>query len=221
MKKILPRFLLFISLFSLFSCTLTKRKYTGGYYINWHSKAPEAIAAKPAHATNKIAQTNSSFLKTKVEPQPAKMLAQKIVQEIYYLPQEKGIAKNVSYNSPTYKVVPENAGQGHSVQQHHTPRGLPVLFGLLSIFFGWLTLGFCIGATGTFSTVLILTILTLLFIFLAISKAVKIIHEIKENPGSGGMWAAVLGIVFAIFGVLLLIIPIYLIFSVLFGVYVW
>jgi hypothetical protein len=47
MMKLFFRFLLFLSLISLVSCTITKRKYTGGFYVNWHKKAPEAIRPHP------------------------------------------------------------------------------------------------------------------------------------------------------------------------------
>lgn len=40
MKKNLSQLLLFLSLLSLVSCTLTKRKYTGGFYVDWHRPHP-------------------------------------------------------------------------------------------------------------------------------------------------------------------------------------
>ena len=140
MKQLLPRFLLVFSLLSLFSCTITKRKYTGGYYVNWHSRAPEARVLIPIQSKHtvpgKITQTNSPITKKQVVSQPEETITYKLVQAVNLSRNKREPLKTISDNfiSSTYPATPQNEVQGHSIQKHHTPRGLPVLFGLFSYF---------------------------------------------------------------------------------------
>jgi hypothetical protein len=107
--KPIGKLILLLTLLSLVSCTFTKRKYTGGYSINWHSKAPEAWVNKSAlnnHTINKITQTNSSLVKAKVEPQTEKRVNPKIVPATHYASKERETTKTISATS-TYTVTPE------------------------------------------------------------------------------------------------------------------
>jgi hypothetical protein len=98
--KTLFTYILFASLLFLAGCTITKRKYTGGFYVDWHSKAPDArlISQKKAAdpATTKIAQTNSSSVKTKLAPQTEKTASAQAVKAFQAATGEKEIAKSIS-----------------------------------------------------------------------------------------------------------------------------
>lgn len=46
MKKLFSLFIVFFSILILFSCTVTKRKYTGGYFVSWYGKTPDVRLSK-------------------------------------------------------------------------------------------------------------------------------------------------------------------------------
>ncbi len=216
MKQLLPRFLLVFSLLSLFSCTITKRKYTGGYYVNWHSRAPEARVLIPIQSKHtvpgKITQTNSPITKKQVVSQPEETITYKLVQAVNLSRNKREPLKTISDNfiSSTYPATPQNEVQGHSIQKHHTPRGLPVLFGLLAILGSLISLMLCLPfyafpAIGGVLSVLI----TLVFIILTLSFAKNILRGVKNDPNSRGKGWANLSLFFVVIASLFLIFSVY------------
>lgn len=127
MQKLLPRLLLFISIFSLVSCTITKRKYTGGFYISWNKKAPDAIRphptlsfeerekSRPYSAPSKIAQPPSSNEKNVVGQKIEKAPMQPQVK-VFNSPHLE-ISKS---NSPNLTVKSNNSLLNNNVQGQST-----------------------------------------------------------------------------------------------------
>jgi ABC-type multidrug transport system fused ATPase/permease subunit len=141
--KNLIKYCLFISLFFLVGCTITKRKYTGGFYVNWHSKAPDARLSSQAKATrfapNKIVQRNSSSVKTIATQQTEKIAQPKVVKAFKATVEEKKIAKKITTIPvvPTYTVTPENNMHGNNgtASKNISRRGvaLAVIFCILGV----------------------------------------------------------------------------------------
>ncbi len=153
-----------------------------------------------------------------IEAQPEKLVALKIVQGIKYSKKELKTPLNISTNlltATTCTTTPENEVQGQKIKPHHTAMSSPPLFGVLSISAALLSF---IGDSAVFLSwetfgVLILfpIIAILLAIFLAclsLYKARNILHEIKENPNTGGIGWAFLGKILAIFGLIIVAISI-------------
>jgi hypothetical protein len=217
---------LLLSLPCLISCTLTKRKYTGGYYVNWHSKAPEARVLNPIQnkhtIPDKITQTNSPLIKTEAIQQPEKTVPQKLNHVQKYSPTVKEVVKNISSSVvPTYPTIPENEMPKHTAKTEHTALSSAPIFGTLSVsaallsFIGDSAVFFSRGAAG--ALILFPIILILLAIFLAclsLYKARKILLEMKGNPSSGGNGWVVLGKFLAIVGLIIVAISLFFLIAV-------
>jgi len=88
MKKTSLAFLLFLSIISLVSCSITKRRYTGGYDVSWHSKPTDAkpinqVRVKPV-PVNKIAKANNAPSNPIAAPQTKISATQRIAKAISY-----------------------------------------------------------------------------------------------------------------------------------------
>jgi hypothetical protein len=218
MNRLLLQFLLFIFILSCFGCSITKRRYTGGYYVSWHHKTPDAGITAQAKTTpvlsNKKVQSKSSSAKTEVEVQTEKTTLQRMEKAISSSQKVRRITKNNSIVKSvisTYTVTPENTVPEHDKDQRGVARSSPPLFGVLSILSGlisWTVSGESYLAGSSMTTALLFVILTSFLLFLTIYKAVKILHEVKQNPESGGKGWAIFGIILAIFGLILLAISI-------------
>jgi hypothetical protein len=131
----------------LVGCTITKRKYTSGYYVRWHHKSsdtrPITQPKKPEPASNKIVGSNSSSEKTTVALSPENQYTHKLVQPISSTHNEKWLAKRLGDSfipktvSSSYTVAPENI-PGHNQPENDTTKRdvrLSWLFCLLGILF--------------------------------------------------------------------------------------
>jgi hypothetical protein len=127
MKKILLPFFLLLFLLSLFSCTLTKRRYTSGYSVSWHNKTSDVSPIRQIKTTvqvpNKIVQINSNYSNAVAA---AKTITHQITQAITASPKEKEIIKSIASNSPitTRAVSYYNTDQGHSIFHRDMSPGL-------------------------------------------------------------------------------------------------
>jgi hypothetical protein len=129
MQKFLPHFLLFFSFIFLVSCTITKRKYTGGYYVNWHRKTSDAkFIAQPQKVepvSNKITLSSSSSEKTVIAQKTEKPITLKLVQSVSAKSKEKLVTKSFSDNltpksvSSSYTVTPVNTIPGHDQPENN------------------------------------------------------------------------------------------------------
>jgi len=207
MKQSIPRFLLFFTLLSIYSCTLTKRKYTGGYYVHWHSKTPEAGAINPVKktlgTTNKIAQTNSSLVKTEVALQHGKSVYRQIVQANTFLKNKRESHENISDNATpsTYSAMPENGVPGHNQPKNDTSRRdvtLSWLLCLIGLVAGFILLivAFALSFT-TDSPALAILMVPPIILFI-----ISMVHSFKAMKG-GHNWGLLiiilLDILFALF----------------------
>jgi len=190
MQKFLPHFLLFFSFIFLVSCTITKRKYTGGYYVNWHRKTSDAkFIAQPQKVepvSNKITLSSSSSEKTVIAQKTEKPITLKLVQSVSAKSKEKLVTKSFSdnltpksvsysYNSATLSdTIP-----GHNVTQKDTSKKdailswLLCLLGFLSgLIFGWIVGVLTVGLGNSGSIGLILAFPLILFI-------ISLVHSFK------------------------------------------
>ncbi len=185
MKKILPRFLLFISLFSLVSCTITKRKYTGGFNISWNKKAPDAVRPH--------LRPNGSLERATLSYEEREKSRPHCTCEVVLRGQEKSMlclpVKNIS---TTYKDI-NSRNAASQVQSDYNPTPMHVQsitarnrdngltgfeMGLLNIictalllFFGHI--GYAVFVIGLFLIFLFLFIAGLIYSFMGLNKQDK------------------------------------------------
>jgi len=99
MKAIL-RFFIFISVFFLLGCAVTKRKYTGGFYTHWHSKSPQVLGAAknmpPHNVSDKVTQPISLSEKKVLENETGNNIEQPVMPPFTKTYKETRIFKNIS-----------------------------------------------------------------------------------------------------------------------------
>ncbi len=220
MKKILPHFLLFISLLSLVSCTITKRKYTGGFNISWNKKAPDAIRphptlsyeergkSRPHTASNKVAQPNSSTEKIVIEQKTEKAV---ILQQVMVLKSPyKVITKSITSNPvvsiyilPTEKIDNKKITTKKDDSDWHLP--LAIIFCILGVF-SCLGVVFIIALSGS-SIIPITGLLAELLPFLLLGSSLYFSSKAMVGGNNQGL------IVCSVFDVIFLILLIGLSFS--------
>jgi hypothetical protein len=140
MRKFLPAFLLFLSLISLVSCSITKRRYTGGYDVSWNSKRADIGTTNQVLIKrvklNKIAQANSAHENPIATPQKEKTFTQKIIHAVKYSLKE---VQKISplYPAPiAYPLVQDNI-PGHDLPVKTNPdRDLYFSFGFFLLGLG-------------------------------------------------------------------------------------
>lgn len=178
MMKLFPRFLLFLTLLSLVSCTITKRKYTGGFSISWNKKVPDVNVTSPSkpiyRAQNKIALANGVLRKTVVSTNSVKAVNHPEAKRELV----KSVAANLS--SPAYSPKPMHV---ESVKARNRDNGLTgfeigalnIICTALLIFFG--NIGYAVFVIGLF----------LIFLFLFISGTIYSFMGLDRNDKHRGL----------------------------------
>jgi hypothetical protein len=196
LKPLLKLFIFFF-LLSFFSCSITKRRYIGGYYVSWRKKAPQThvinLESKAHYFPNKIVEANNSTLKTAVTEQIESANFQNAIQTVNHASQTKQVSKNSSINLFTnpvlssYTITPENTVPGHNQLENDSSKKdvriswLLCLLGFLSgLILGFIALGLDFHSTyNDFDAGLILIIPLVLLTISLVHSFMGIIKEHK------------------------------------------
>jgi len=208
MRKSLPLILLCFSLLCFLGCTISKRRYTGGYSVTWHSKVIETRAMQPIiqRPTNHIARSqtevnNNIELKNENNPDV------KIRTTISVSRSEKVIPKSISnYRLPDFNPPRDSITFDDTSVYTKPSRMAPPAFGFLSILCAALSyvLIQILSIAGLAGIYLLLPIsalfLTILFAYMAMHKArilLKDYHLQRDKTWS------IVGIILAFIGLLI------------------
>ncbi len=179
MKKLFPYFLIFLSILSLVSCTVTKRKYTGGFYVNWHKKAPETTVNTQA----KIILPTSSKISQPILPQEKNSVEEKPGSgniSIFIKHPKKELEKittTISANAGTLvnEATKEGSTTTNAPDKRFLDRGLAgfeaalldlIVFGLLILFAHW---GYSVFVLGCLLLIIALSIYSLIYCFMGLN----------------------------------------------------
>jgi hypothetical protein len=210
------RFLLLGSLIFLMGCTITKRKYTGGYYVNWHKKAPDTKvitqSKKAEISSSKTTLTSSFSVKTVIAQKTISHINRKLEQYISSKPQEKIPTKSFWNNlllqpvSTSYTVTPENTIPGHDQPEKDTSKKditITYIFFLLWVV-SFLILTLMLLSGGGFSSLLLPFLLIVVLITSLIISLVHSFHAMKEKKNVGLVLVAILDIAVLVFSLIII-----------------